>query len=60
MKSIPRLIALLLVGLFALSGCSAMRSILTGGQAPAESSAVDVAEAPSTPRLTFYESWASW
>ncbi len=64
MKSIPRLLALLLVGLIALSGCSAVRSILSGGagagDAPAESSAGDVAVAPSTPRFTLYDSWASW
>lgn len=64
MKSIAKLIALLLVGLVALSGCSAVRSILSGGpgtgDGPAESSAADVAVAPSAPRFTFYDSWASW
>lgn len=64
MKSTPRLIAILLLGLIALSGCSALRSILTGGsaggEAPAESSVGDVVEAPSAPRFTFYDSWASW
>lgn len=64
MKSPARLIALLLVGLIALSGCAAVRSILSSGSgsgdAPTEASSEDVAAAPSAPRFTFYDSWASW
>ena len=64
MKSFVRLIALLLVGLVAFSGCSAVRSILSGGsgtgEVPAGSSTGEVLEAPSAPRFTFYDSWASW
>ena len=64
MKSTGRLIALLLVGLVALSGCSAVRSILSGGSgavtAPADTTAGEVVAEPTAPRFRFYDSWASW
>ena len=59
MKSTAKLIAMLLIGLVALSGCSAVRSMLSGS-APASSSGAEVAPHPAAPRFKFYESWASW
>ena len=64
MKSIARLIALLLIGVVAMSGCSAVRSILSGSSstvpAPAASTAGEVVAEPTAPRFKFYDSWASW
>ena len=64
MKTTARLIVLLLVGVVALSGCSAVRSMLSGGSgpaaAPASSSAGEVVAEPVAPRFKFYDSWASW
>lgn len=60
MRSTVRFMVLLLVGMLALSGCSAMRSLLMGGSGSAESSSPDVVVAPSVPRFTFFDSWASW
>ena len=60
MRSTIRLLILLLVALLALSGCSALRSLLTGDSGAAEPSAPDVVAEPSPPRFTFFESWASW
>lgn len=59
MRSTVRIIVLLLVGMLALSGCSAMRSLLLGDSGSAESSP-DVVAVPSAPRFTFFDSWASW
>lgn len=59
MKSTARLIALLLIGVVALSGCSAVRSILSGS-APAASSGAEAVTDLAAPRFKFYESWASW
>ena len=65
MKSTGRLIALLLVGLVALSGCSAVRSILSGGSGAADMrppilALGEVVAEPTAPRFRFYDSWASW
>ena len=64
MKSIGRLIVLLLVGVAALSGCSAVRSMFSVGSgpaaAPADSGTDTVVSQPATPRFKLYDSWASW
>lgn len=60
MKSTIRLMIVLLVGALALSGCSALRSMLAGDSSAAAPSAPEVVAEPSAPRFTFYESWASW
>ena len=66
MKSIIRLIAALLVGSVALSGCSAVRTMFSGGSsvsvAPDEASAEEaMADAPvAAPSFILYDSWASW
>lgn len=60
MRATLRLMVLLLLGALALSGCSAMRSLLTGDSPAADSSAPAVVAEPSAPRFTFFESWASW
>lgn len=60
MRATLRLMVLLLLGALALSGCSAMRTLLTGDSSAAESSAPEVVAEPSAPRFTFFESWASW
>ena len=64
MKSFVKFFTLLLVGLLALSGCSALRSILAGGSAaggaPAGAKTEEVESAPGAPLFTFYDSWASW
>ncbi|MCY4062485.1 MAG: hypothetical protein OXG53_08960 [Chloroflexi bacterium] len=60
MKAMIRLIVLLLVGALALSGCSALRSMLVGDSGSTEPSSPEVVAEPSVPRFTFYESWASW
>lgn len=60
MRSTIRLMVLLLVGALALSGCAAMRSLLAGDSASADSAAPEVAAQPSAPRFTFFDSWASW
>ncbi len=61
MKTTARMIALLLVGLLALSGCSAVRSMLAGDAAPAAEAPGETTVAqPSTPRFKFYDSFATW
>ena len=61
MKSTVRMFVLLLVGIVALSGCSTVRSLLSGHAGKtSESSAVAVVAEPSVPRFTFFDSWASW
>jgi uncharacterized protein YceK len=60
MRSTIRLTALLLVGAIALSGCSAVRSLLSGDAGRADSPAPDAAAEPSAPRFTFFDSRASW
>lgn len=60
MRSTFSLMVLLLVGLFALSGCAALRSLLTGDSGSAATSSPEAVAEPSTPRFTFFESWASW
>jgi len=60
MKSTIRLMVLLLVGALALSGCSALRSMLAGDSESPKPAAPEVVAEPSVPRFTFYESWASW
>lgn len=60
MRSTIRLALLLLVGMLAISGCSAVRSLLTGDSGMADSAAPEAVAEPSAPRFTFYESWASW
>ena len=60
MRSLIRLMVLLLVGVLALSGCSAVRSLLTGDSGSPETSSPEAVAAPSVPRFTFFESWASW
>ena len=60
MRSTIRLMVLLLVGMLAISGCSAVRSLLTGDSGSAEPSSPEVVAEPSVPRFTFFDSWASW
>jgi len=60
MKSTFRLLVLLLVGLLALSGCSALRSMFAVDSGAAEPSSPEVVAEPSAPRFTFFDSWASW
>ena len=60
MRSTIRLALLLMLGVLAVSGCSAVRSLLTGDSGMADSVAPEVVAEPSVPRFTFYESWASW
>ena len=65
MRSSARLLLLLVMGLVTLSGCAAVRSMLSGGSgpvsAPEDSSGVAVvAEEPTAPRFKLYDSWASW
>lgn len=60
MRSTIRLALLLVVGMFAVSGCSAVRSLFTGDSNAAATASPEVAAEPSVPRFTFYESWASW
>lgn len=63
MTSKARLIALVLLGLLAFCGCSALRSVFVRDASPADAPAqpaADVAEAPGAPLFTFYDSWASW
>ena len=60
MRSTIRLMVLLLIGILSISGCSAVRSLLTGDAGAAEKSAPEAVAEPSVPRFTFYESWASW
>lgn len=62
MKTLFKLIVLLVLSSLALSGCSAVRAILSGG--PDKEAAADQAaaadEAVVASNLTFYDSWASW
>ncbi len=60
MRSTIRLALLLLLGVFAVSGCSAVRSLLAGDSGKADSAAPEAVAEPSAPQFTFYESWASW
>lgn len=60
MKSTIRLMVLLLVGALALSGCSALRSLLAGDSGSTQPSSPEVVAEPSAPRFVFFESWASW
>ena len=60
MRSILRLMVLLLAGALAISGCSAVRTMLTGESDSAEPSAPEAVAEPALPQFTFYESWASW
>ncbi len=60
MRSMIRLALLLLVGMLAISGCSAVRSLLAGDSGMADSAAPEAVAEPSLPRFIFYESWASW
>lgn len=60
MRSTIRLLLLLLAGMLAISGCSAVRSLLSGDSSGAEQASPEVVAEPSAPRFTFYESWASW
>lgn len=60
MRSTIRLALLLVLGMLAVSGCSAVRSLLVGDSGMADSAASDAVAEPSVPRFTFYESWASW
>jgi len=60
MRSTGRLMLLFLVGALAISGCSTLRSLLASESGAAGSSAPAVAAAPSVPRFTFFDSWASW
>ncbi len=66
MKTSIRLIVLLLIGLVAFSGCSAVRAILSGGSSSSEalgdaSAGEAVAEEPVVAAsFKLYDSWASW
>ena len=60
MRSTFRLLVLLLVGVIVLSGCAALRSLLTGDSGSADTSSSEAVAEPSVPRFTFFESWASW
>ena len=60
MRSTIRLLLLLMAGMLAVSGCSAVRSLLTGDSSAADTASPEVAAEPSLPQFTFYESWASW
>lgn len=60
MRSTGKLLLVLLVGALAISGCSALRSLLASESGAARSAAKDVAAEPSAPRFTFFDSWASW
>ncbi|MDE2853306.1 MAG: hypothetical protein OXN88_03970 [Chloroflexota bacterium] len=60
MKPRIRLMVMLLIGAVALSGCAALRSLLSGDAGPADSPAPDVVKQPSAPLFTFFDSWASW
>ncbi len=57
MKTTFKLIVLLMLSLLALSGCSAVRAILSGGS---EKEAAAEEEAVAAVNLTFYDSWAPW
>ena len=60
MKTSLRLIAVLLIGLVALSGCSAVRTLLSGGVQSSDSSAGAAEAEPAVAQFTLYDSWASW
>jgi len=60
MRSTIQLIVVMLVGALALSGCSAVRSLLAGDSAGAGTSSPATVAEPSAPRFTFFDSWASW
>ena len=68
MKTPFKLIVLLVLSSLALSGCSAVRAILSGGsekeaaadQAAAADQPAVADEAVVASNLTFYDSWASW
>ncbi len=60
MRSTFSLMVLLLVGALALSGCAALRSLLTGDSGLPDTAPPEAVAEPSVPRFTFFESWASW
>ncbi len=63
MKPKASQICLVLLGLIAFCGCSALRSVFVrdvGYSDPPAQTAETVAVAPGAPRFTFYDSWASW
>lgn len=60
MRSMIKLTILLIAGALAISGCSAVRSMLTGESDSADPSVPESVAEPALPQFTFYESWASW
>jgi hypothetical protein len=60
MRSTIKLLLLLTAGMLAISGCSAVRTLLKGDSSAAGTASPEVAAEPSLPQFTFYESWASW
>lgn len=60
MRSTIRLLVLLLAGMLAISGCSAVRSLLSGDSSGPDAAAPEAVAQPSRPQFTFFESWASW